>query len=179
MRNRWGAGLLARRLGLGALLGALACGGADEGPPLPTPEQLEAIKLAVDAGMGPEEAKLGSPRAKFGLLDTPTTLYREDGSQLRMYTKPRAPVHLFGKRFAVTLGFDRSETLRRVEYRSRGLDKKGCIEAGFELGMEYGLPWPEADGSQVWRGEKVYVRWSFAEELREKTCLVTWDLVTR
>ena len=177
MGIRRGAGQLTRWLGRAAHLIAVGCGGEADGPPLPTPEQLVEIGLAVDAAMGPEAAKLGSPRLKFGLLDTPTTIYREDGSRLQMYTKPRAPVTLFGKRFAITLGFDRHEVLRRVEYRSRALDKKGCIEAGYELGLAYGLPWPQADGSQVWRGEKVYVRWSFANELREKTCLITWDLV--
>jgi hypothetical protein len=178
MGIRWVAARLAQGLVRVGLLGALGCGGGgSDAPPLPTAEQLVEIAVAVDAAKGPDEARLGAPRSKFGLLDSPTTLYREDGTQLRMYTKPRAPVSLFGKRFAITLGFDRREVLRRIEYRSRDLDRKGCIEAGYELGLAYGLPSPEADGSQVWRGEKVYVRWSFADELREKTCLITWDLV--
>ncbi|MBL8618600.1 MAG: hypothetical protein JNM72_23510 [Deltaproteobacteria bacterium] len=164
---------------IGALGLVLGCGGAEgeaEGPPPPPQAELEAVMASVDAAGGAPGVPLGAPLSKFGLLDTPTVLYLEGGGRLQMYTKPRAPLTLGTHKLAVALGFDRQEALRRVEARSRTLSAAACDEVREAVVALYGAADPEG-AAYRWRGAKIFVRWSYAEENRQPTCLVTWDLV--
>lgn len=167
-----------RLAALGLILALTGCGGAGEaeGPPPPPPAELEAVMASVDAAGGPVGIPLGAPMVKFGLMDTPTTLYLEGGGRLQMYTKPRAPLTLGAHKLAVTLGFDRQGTLRRVEARGKGLDEAACAEVKEAVVGLYGAADPEGAAFR-WRGQKIFVRWSYAEENRSPMCLVTWDLV--
>lgn len=164
---------------IGALGLVLGCGGAEgeaEGPPPPPQAELEAVMASVDAAGGAPGVPLGAPLSKFGLLDTPTVLYLEGGGRLQMYTKPRAPLTLGTHKLAVALGFDRQEALRRVEARGRGLSAAACDEVREAVVALYGAADPEG-AAYRWRGAKIFVRWSYADENRQPTCLVTWDLV--
>lgn len=169
----------ARAAAIGVLGLTLGCGGAEgeaEGPPPPPQAELDAVMASVDAAGGPPGIPLGAPLTKFGLLDTPTVLYLEGGGRLQMYTKPRAPMTLGPHKLSVALGFDRQDTLRRLEARSRALSAAECDEVREAVVGLYGAADPEG-AAYRWRGAKIFVRWSYAEENRQPTCLVTWDLV--
>lgn len=162
-----------------ALALLFGCGGGDgesAGPPPPPQAELDAVMASVDAAGGAPGIPLGAPLSKFGLLDTPTVLYLEGGGRLQMYTKPRAPLTLGPHKMAVALGFDRQETLQRFEARSRALSAAECDEVREAVVALYGPADPEG-AAYRWRGAKIFVRWSFADENRQPTCLVTWDLV--
>jgi len=158
------------------VIGGCAGDASPDAPPTPTAEELAAVMAAVDMAGGPKGIALGVPQLRFGLLDTPTTLYLEDGTRLQMYTKPRAPLALGPHSLQVSLGFDRPGTLRRVEARSKSLDAAGCDAVKAAVVEAYGPADPEGAGFR-WRGQSIYVRWSFAAENRQPTCLVTWDAV--
>lgn len=157
-------------------IGGCAGDASPDAPPTPTPEELAAVMASVDMAGGPKGIPLGAPQLKFGLLETPTTLYLEDGTRLQMYTKPRAPMVLGPHSMQVSLGFDRPGTLRRVEARSKALDAAGCDEVKAAMVETYGPADPEG-AAYRWRGQSIFVRWSFADENRQPTCLVTWDSV--
>jgi hypothetical protein len=162
-----------------ALALLFGCGGGDgesAGPPPPPQAELDAVMASVDAAGGAPGIPLGAPLSKFGLLDTPTVLYLEGGGRLQMYTKPRAPLALGPHKMAVALGFDRQESLQRLEARSRALSAAECDEVREAVVALYGPADPEG-AAYRWRGAKIFVRWSFADENRQPTCLVTWDLV--